>query len=185
MIEKSEQEPAVPARSPFDRIRQEGRKQAAEAREHLVEFARRHQRQWSGRLATYEHALHQTADTLRQDDGYPIANYTDRAADGLGRLSRTLRESDPRELLGKIEEYARKQPAVALGVAIGAGLVLGRFLRNIHAAAQPSATGGATPSQQEASASAQADAKAGQSSGAEGAASRPSVGSGAAPSRRR
>lgn len=135
MIEQQWQQQSSPqgqGEGAVERIREEGHKQADHARHQITEFARRHQERWSHKLETLEHALHHTADTLRQEDGYPIADYADRAADGLGRLSHTLRESPPERLVADLEDYARRQPGVALGVAIGAGLVIGRFLRSVR-----------------------------------------------------
>jgi ElaB/YqjD/DUF883 family membrane-anchored ribosome-binding protein len=174
MIEKIDQESAPRLGAAADRIREEGRHQAEQARQRVVEYTRHHQEGWSKRLGTYENALHQAADTLRKQDGYTVADYADRAAEGMAEFSKTLRESDPKDLLARVEDYARRQPGLALGLAIGAGLVIGRFLRS-------TSWSGGSSSGQQASAPASTGQEAQQTSGAEGAASQPAVGMSAAP----
>jgi ElaB/YqjD/DUF883 family membrane-anchored ribosome-binding protein len=154
-------------------VKEESRRQADHARQQITEFTRRHQQRWSQRLSSLERALHQTADTLRQDDGQPMADYADRAAERLGRLSHRLHDMPPQDLLAEVEEFTRRRPGITLGVAIGAGLLLGRFLRDSaprfeHGSPPPDAGGENPPPGQ-------------QASGAEGAASRAVSEPGAAP----
>jgi hypothetical protein len=54
----------------------------------------------------------------------------EQTADGLERLSGTLRGKDLNTLVREIESFARAQPAVFLGTAVAAGFLVTRFLKS-------------------------------------------------------
>ena len=56
-----------------------------------------------------------------------MANLTDSLAEQVERLSSYLRDRDLRAFRDDVESFARRQPAVAIGVALGLGM-LGRAL---------------------------------------------------------
>jgi vacuolar-type H+-ATPase subunit E/Vma4 len=80
--------------------------------------------------------LHSVADVMRgaarkfeeQQEG-GVAEYVDKAADYVDRVSSTLRERNVEDLMGEVEEQLRRKPAVVLGAAAVVGFALGRFLR--------------------------------------------------------
>lgn len=88
-------------------------------------------------------ALHQTATHLEEQDHDMVAQYTDQAAQGLERFSTSLGERDLGAVMGEVEDFARRQPAVFLGSAALLGFLAARFLkssaasRQEHAAARP------------------------------------------------
>lgn len=81
-------------------------------------------------LETIVKALKKASDAFHDEHQDAIADYTQRAADGLSRLSRDLRDQDLGTLLNRVNDYARRQPGVFLGGAVAAGFLLSRFLRS-------------------------------------------------------
>jgi hypothetical protein len=66
-----------------------------------------------------------------RDGGQPqIADYVNKAADGIERWASDLRQQDLEDAVRAVEQFARRQPAMFLGLAFGAGLVAARFLKS-------------------------------------------------------
>ena len=63
----------------------------------------------------------------REEEG--VADYVQRAADALDRLSSNLQDRDVEDLVRAVEQGVRTRPAVYLGATAIAGFVLGRILR--------------------------------------------------------
>jgi len=81
-------------------------------------------------LGSVSQALRQTGDQLRQGDNAPVAQYTDKVAEQVDRVSTFLRERDINQIVNEVEHYARRQPAVFLGGAFALGLLAARFLKS-------------------------------------------------------
>jgi len=76
--------------------------------------------------------LRQTSAQLRQTGDEQQARYAhiaDSGADRLDRAGRYLAESDADELLGRIEDEARRQPWLVAGVGLLLGIAAARFLK--------------------------------------------------------
>ena len=58
-----------------------------------------------------------------------FAGFTESAADGLDRLSGTLRQKDVSTMLHDMESFARSQPVAFFGLALAAGFLGVRFLK--------------------------------------------------------
>ena len=66
-----------------------------------------------------------------RDGGQPqIADYVNKAADGIERWASNLKQQDLEDAVRAVEQFARRQPAMFLGLAFGAGLVAARFLKS-------------------------------------------------------
>ena len=75
-------------------------------------------------------ALRDAAQRRRGDSsGRPIAQLTGSAAEGLERLSSTLRSKDVGSMVRDVESFARSQPVAFFGLAVAAGFLAGRFLK--------------------------------------------------------
>jgi len=74
-------------------------------------------------------AVHRAADQL-QDASPAIARYVHEAASSVDGLARTLRDRSPGEMMGRIEEFARRQPVAFFGASMLAGFALTRFARS-------------------------------------------------------
>jgi hypothetical protein len=66
-----------------------------------------------------------------RDGGQPqIADYVNKAADGIERWASNMRQQDLEDAVRAVEQFARRQPAMFLGIAFGAGLAAARFLKS-------------------------------------------------------
>jgi hypothetical protein len=75
-------------------------------------------------------ALRDAARRQRGDGaGEPLARLTGSAADGLDRLSSTLRNKDVGAMLRDMDNFARNQPVAFFGLALAAGFLAVRFLK--------------------------------------------------------
>ena len=81
-------------------------------------------------LDTIAHAVRQTTQQLRADDHGAVAEYIDKAAEQLERLSQRLRDKDIGELVHDARDLARRQPAVFIGGSFALGLLAARFLKS-------------------------------------------------------
>ena len=88
-----------------------------------------------GSLAT---AMRGTTNTFREQNQDMVAQYVERAAEQLDRLSSHLRERDVNDLLDDAGRFARRQPAVFIGAAFAAGVIAARFLKSSAANQQTS-----------------------------------------------
>lgn len=81
-------------------------------------------------LGSIAQAVRQTTGKLREERQDTIAQYVDKAAEQIERLSNTLREKDVAELLEDAQRFARRQPALFIGGSFAAGLIAARFLKS-------------------------------------------------------
>lgn len=72
-------------------------------------------------------ALRDAADRRGPDDG--LARLTGSAAEGLDRLSQSLRNKDVGTMVRDVESFARQQPVAFFGLALAAGFLAVRFLK--------------------------------------------------------
>jgi hypothetical protein len=114
---------------------------ATEAREETVRLAHdaraeaqgvvhRRKNKVAGRLGSFAAALRDAGHQLEADGGEGIADYADRAAQEVDRAAIYLRESDVGEVVGDVEDLARRRPALFLGGTLLAGFFLARFLKS-------------------------------------------------------
>jgi ElaB/YqjD/DUF883 family membrane-anchored ribosome-binding protein len=82
----------------------------------------------SNTVEAIAHAIRRSGKDLRQEQPQ-LASAAEMAADQVDRAARYLHDRQPREVLGQIEEAARRQPAVLIAGGLAVGLLLGRFLR--------------------------------------------------------
>src|SRR6476660_1947317 len=68
-------------------------------------------------------AVRSTGDRLRAENQASVANLTDSLADQVERLSSYLRSRDLSGGREDLESFARRQPAVAIGVALAVGVL--------------------------------------------------------------
>ena len=86
-------------------------------------------------------SLSQVADAVRRirenlggEEGGAIAryaaDYSDKAADGLERLSTYIREQDPKRLLDDVQNFGRRRPALLVGGAFLLGFAGARLIKS-------------------------------------------------------
>ena len=84
----------------------------------------------TGGLDAIAQAVRQTTERLREQQQHTVAEYADKAAKQLERLSSTLRNKTVNELLQDAHRLARRQPALFIGGGLALGLVAARFLKS-------------------------------------------------------
>jgi hypothetical protein len=86
--------------------------------------------QAADRIGGIASAVRSTSEHLRSENQTGAANLTDSLAEQVERLSSYLRDRDLRAFRDDIENFARRQPAVAVGVALGLGMLGARFFKS-------------------------------------------------------
>jgi hypothetical protein len=90
-------------------------------------------------------AIGGVADALRHTGesratAAPAAALASRAADGIDDVADYLQTRSLRDVVGEVERFARREPAIFLGAAFAIGLIGGRFLKS--SASRPPADAG-------------------------------------------
>ena len=83
----------------------------------------------SSGLGNVASAARQSTQVLRDRQHDAIAQYVDRAADGLDRFSARLRERDVNEIVADVGRAAKKQPALFVGTAMALGIIGARLVQ--------------------------------------------------------
>ena len=102
-------------------------------------------------LTTVVNAVRRFGETLRNEGEGPIgrfaAQYGDKAADGIDRFARYLREQDPKRLLNDVQNFGRRQPALMIGGMFLLGFAGARIIKSSMEAATSgtSSSGGQRP----------------------------------------
>jgi len=81
-------------------------------------------------LGSVAHAVRQSTQHLRENKHEAIAQYVDKAADQIERLSNELKNRDVGELVNDVQRFARRQPALFVGSAFAVGVIGARFLKS-------------------------------------------------------
>jgi hypothetical protein len=87
-------------------------------------------KQAADRIGTIAGAVRGTSGHLRSENQPGLANLADSLADQVERLSSYLRDRNFRAFIGDAENVARRQPGVAMGVALALGMLAARFLKS-------------------------------------------------------
>jgi len=74
------------------------------------------------------------ADTVDEKLGAQYGKYARSAAEGLGSFSESLKAKEIDDLLADAQNFVRKSPAVAIGVAAALGFVIARLVKSGGAA---------------------------------------------------
>jgi ElaB/YqjD/DUF883 family membrane-anchored ribosome-binding protein len=86
--------------------------------------------QAADRIGGIAGAVRSTSEHLRSENQARVADLTDSLAEQVERLSSYLRDRDLRAFRDDAEKFARRQPAVAIGVALGLGMLGARFFKS-------------------------------------------------------
>jgi len=85
-------------------------------------------------LSTVVNAVRRFGETLNAEGNGPIARYAaeygDKAAQNLERLSTYIREQDPKKVLNDVQNFGRRQPALFLGGAFLLGFAGARLIKS-------------------------------------------------------
>ncbi|HET6982541.1 MAG TPA: hypothetical protein VFI53_10380 [Myxococcaceae bacterium] len=84
----------------------------------------------TGVLEQVAGALQMTGEHLRGSQQERIARFAEQASDQVRQFSESIRGAQPRDVVRRVEELARREPALFLGGAFLLGLVGARFLKS-------------------------------------------------------
>jgi ElaB/YqjD/DUF883 family membrane-anchored ribosome-binding protein len=113
-----------------DQVLDQAKTSFRDARDSASSSLNQSRTQAADRIGSLAAAVRGTGDRLRSDNQTGIADLTDSLADSVERLSSYLRDRDLNAVRQDVEAFARRQPAVAIGVALAVGLVAARFLKS-------------------------------------------------------
>lgn len=122
-------------------IKREGAAVAEAAKDRALGFAEEQQQAGAEQAESLARAVHGAADQLQQSSPQ-MAQYVHEAASAVDGIARNLRHSSPGQLMGQIEDLARRQPVAFFGAAVLAGFALARFAK---ASAEEAHRTGAAP----------------------------------------
>jgi len=103
---------------------------AGQAREQVSSRLSGQKAQAAQSLGGVAQALRLTGQQLREQDQAGVTVYIDRVASQVERFSSYIEQHDVGELVGEVEHFARRQPALFLGGAFVLGLLGARFLKS-------------------------------------------------------
>jgi hypothetical protein len=83
----------------------------------------------SAGLGNLAMAARQSTQYLRERQHQAIAQYVDRAADGLDRFSTRLRERNVNDIMADVGRAAKTQPALFVGTAVALGVIGARLVQ--------------------------------------------------------
>jgi hypothetical protein len=118
------------ARVAAEEVKQDVRAAADQVKEQAYSTAGRQKDVAAQQMGGWAQALRAASDDLRNRGQETAAAYVGQAADGLERASGTVRTHDVDDLIGTVEDFARRQPVAFLGGAVAAGFGLARFMRS-------------------------------------------------------
>lgn len=101
-----------------------------QARESATSSLNDSRSQAADRIGGIADAVRSTSRQLREGHQESVANLTDSLADQVDRLSAYLRDRDLTDVREDLEQFARRQPAVAVGVALALGMLGARFIKS-------------------------------------------------------
>jgi hypothetical protein len=84
----------------------------------------------SDTLGSLAGAVRGMTEPLRDRGQSAVADYVNKAADGMERFASTLRHKDIEDATRAVQQFARRQPALFLGAAFTAGMLAARFLKS-------------------------------------------------------
>jgi hypothetical protein len=74
--------------------------------------------------------LHDAGSQLREQNEAAIATYLDQAADQIEHVGSMLENQEYGQLIGAVQEFARRQPVLFFAATVAVGVVGARFLRS-------------------------------------------------------
>jgi ElaB/YqjD/DUF883 family membrane-anchored ribosome-binding protein len=138
--------PALPERTAADQGGETGaRAQITDVKNQVVDQARQSFRQArdsagaslndsrqqaAERISGLANAVRGTSERLRSEQQDKVADLADGLADQVERLGTYLRDRNFSDFRRDAESFARRQPVVAVGIALGLGLLGARFLKS-------------------------------------------------------
>ncbi|MGI8955634.1 MAG: hypothetical protein ACR2II_01815 [Chthoniobacterales bacterium] len=112
-----------------DKAKDKAQEAAGQAGDYVVKLARDQKENLANKVDEYRDAAQAAVEKLQDEEHAVAADKIKWAASSLDRLSKYLRETEPRELLQGANDFARQRPDVVFGGLFMVGLGLARFLK--------------------------------------------------------
>ena len=123
-------EAAASARSGTDELKRRAQGVVDDAKERAQAVAGEQKNLAAERLTGFADALRHASSDLDEQGQSVVSGFVRQAADGLEHFSGAMRRNDVDDLVGSIEDFARRQPAVFIGSAVLAGFGIARFMKS-------------------------------------------------------
>jgi hypothetical protein len=111
-------------------MKAEARHAAEEVKEQIRSGAAKQKDVAAQQMDGWAHALRSASDDLEGRGQESAASWVRQAAAGLERVSGSVREHGVDDLIGTMEDFARRQPVAFLGGAVVAGFGLARLMKS-------------------------------------------------------
>jgi hypothetical protein len=113
-----------------EQVREQASRAAGQAQERTQAFLSEQKEVAAEHIDGVVKVLHDTVDQLREHSPGAVSDYAERAVDGLDSVAQALREQDVRALVGRVEDFARRQPVLFIAGSVAIGFALARFLKS-------------------------------------------------------
>lgn len=117
------------ARSKAEGLKGEAEKAVRAAKERARAAAGEQKNMAADRVAGFADALRHASSDLDEQGQSLVSGIVRQAADGLADFSGAMRRNDLDDLVGSVESFARRQPALFIGSAVLAGFGIARFMK--------------------------------------------------------
>lgn len=118
------------AQQATDRVRDQASRAAGQVQDQAQAFFTEQKDVAADHIEGVAKVLHDTVDQLRQRSPGAVTDYAERAVESLDSVANALRERDVRDLVGQVEDFARRQPVLFLAGTVAIGFALARFLKS-------------------------------------------------------
>jgi hypothetical protein len=115
------------ARAAGEAVREEASGIGSTIKQGLSEQVERQKNGIADRLSAVAERAHQTAGDLRGQEAW-LGGLLGRGADELAGIADEMRRNDVAGLMGSVEVFARRQPALFMGATVALGFALTRFV---------------------------------------------------------
>lgn len=121
---------AAGIRQRTDELKEQAEGVIDDAKDRARELAGEQKNVAAERLTGFASALRHASSDLDEQGQSMVSGFVRQAADGLEHFSGAMRRNDVDDLMGGIEDFARRQPAVFIGSAVLAGFGIARFMKS-------------------------------------------------------
>jgi hypothetical protein len=128
--ERSSGNARVQIRDVKDQVVNQAKTSFRQARDSATSSLNDSRHQAADRIGGIASAVRSTSEHLRSENQAGVADLTDSLAEQVERLSSYLRDRDLRAFRDDVESFARRKPAVAVGIALGLGMLGARFFKS-------------------------------------------------------
>ncbi|MHB0775186.1 hypothetical protein [Halomonas sp. WWR20] len=113
-----------------EQAREYAYRQADEARHQATGLFDRQKGMAADQVSNFANAFHSMADQFDEQGQASCAQYTHTLANNIDQWSGTLRDQDIDTLMTQVKDFGRRRPALFLGGAVAAGVLLSRFMKS-------------------------------------------------------